>query len=84
MNKIYNTKDDIWQVSVESRLQGWQICVSRWTGDDFETFSDCYAIAESLHEAITDALTETGFWDWDSADYQAEQWGIFAPEYADN
>lgn len=82
MSKIYKTKDDIWQVSVESRLQGSQVQVSFWNSEesDFAVLYDCYVIAESLYEAITNALIETGFWDWDSADNQAEQWGISAPD----
>lgn len=79
MSKIYNTPDDLWQVSVDNRLQGWQVQVSFWNGDDFEIRYDAYAICESLHEAVIDAMMASGI-DWEIADYQTAEWGITPPQ----
>lgn len=79
MSKIYNTPDDVWQITVDDRLQGWQVQISFWDGDDFETRYDAYAICESLHEAITDAMATVGI-DWELADFYAAEWGITPPE----
>jgi hypothetical protein len=79
---IYNTKDDAWQVVVDNRLQGHQITVSFWNGDDFETRYDAYVIADSLYEGITDALQIAGM-DWDTAEFQVNEWGITRPDDGD-
>ncbi len=75
---IYNTTDDAWQVSVDNRLQGWQVQVSAWDGENFDVRYDRYAICESLNEAVIDALTASGM-DWETADWQTAEWGILAP-----
>jgi hypothetical protein len=75
---IYSTKDDSWQVSIDPRVEGLGVQVSFWNGDDFDIYYEKFVIAESWYEAITDALCESG-WDWDTADYQATEWGITPP-----
>jgi hypothetical protein len=75
---IYSTKSDDWQVSVNPRPQGLDVQVSFWDGDNFQVRYEKFVIAESWYEAITDALTQSG-WGWDTADYQVSQWGIFPP-----
>jgi hypothetical protein len=76
---IYSTPSHYWQMTVDNRLQGWQIQVSHWTGDDFDTLYDAYAIVESVFEGAFTALSEAGF-DEDSIEYQLAEWGIFMPE----
>lgn len=78
MFKTYNTANDAFQMTVEDRLQGWQVQVSYWNGEDFETRYDRYAIAESLWEACFTALCEAGF-DSETADWQLAEWEIFPP-----
>ena len=75
---IYNSTDDLYQVSVDNRLQGWQVQVSFWNGEDFETRYDAYAICESLHEAVIDAMMEAGII-WELAENYAADWGITPP-----
>jgi hypothetical protein len=76
---IYKDATNDWQLSVENRLQGWQIQVWRWTGDDFDTLYDAYAIVESLFEGAYTALSEAGF-DEDSIEWQLAEWGILMPD----
>jgi hypothetical protein len=75
---IYSTPKNEWQVSVDTRPNGLDVQVSYWDGEDFQVRYEMFVIAESLYEAITDALVESG-WGWDTADYQVTQWGITPP-----
>lgn len=76
---IYTTPNDVWQMTVDNRLQGWQVEVSYWTGEEFVSQYDRYVIAESLFEATYGALADASF-DEDSIEWQLAEWGIFAPE----
>lgn len=76
---IYTARDDRYQVAVDSRLQGWQVQVSFWNGEDFEIRQDGYIIADSLYEAVSDSLVQAGL-DWELADSYANDWGITAPD----
>jgi hypothetical protein len=76
---IYSTKDDNWQVSIDTRPNGLDVQVSYWDGEDFITRYDKFVIAESRFEAITDALLEAGFGEWASVEDQATEWGIIPP-----
>ena len=78
MTKIYNTANDAFQMTVEPRLQGWQVQVSYWNGNDFEIRYDRYAICESVFEACSGALMDSGF-DWEDAEWQLAEWEIFPP-----
>jgi hypothetical protein len=80
----YSTKDDNWQISIDTRPNGLDVQVSYWNGEDFITQYDKFVIAESRFEAITDALLESGFGDWESVEDQVNQWGIIAPDEDDN
>jgi hypothetical protein len=80
---IYKTKDDTYQVSVNPRPNGLEVQVSFWDGEDFIIKYEEFVIAESWYEAITDALVESGF-DWETADRQANQWGITLPDIEEN
>jgi hypothetical protein len=77
---IYTAKNDNWQASVDTRPNGLDVQVSYWDGEDFITRYDKFVVAESLFEAITDALLESGFGDWASVEEQATQWGITPPD----
>jgi hypothetical protein len=79
MTQIYTAQNDIIQLTIDDRLQGWQIHVSRWDGDYFVTLFDRYMIYENLREAVTDALG-VAVCDWDEAEAIADDWGIFAPD----
>lgn len=74
----YLTPNDKWQVYVDNRLQGWQVQVSVWTGEEFDVRYDAYVIADSLYEAVTGALTASGM-DWETADWHCAEWGIEMP-----
>jgi hypothetical protein len=76
---IYSTKDDNWQVSIDTRANGLDVQVSYWNGEDFITRYDKFVIAENRFEAITDALLEAGFGEWASVEDQATEWGITPP-----
>jgi hypothetical protein len=76
---IYTAENDTWQMTVDNRLQGWQVEVSKWTGEHFHVRYDVYVIAESLFEATFDALIEAGFPE-NNTEYQLAEWGIFMPE----
>ena len=76
---IKTTPSHDWQLTVEPRLQGWQIQVSHWTGNDFETLYDAYAIVESVFEGAWTALAEAGY-EEDFIEWQLGEWGIFMPE----
>jgi hypothetical protein len=76
---IYTTKDDNWQVSIDTRPNGLDVQVSHWDGENFITRYEKFVIAESRFEAITDALLESGFGDWASVEDQATEWGITPP-----
>ena len=75
----YTTFKDSWQLSVENRSQGWQLEVSRWTGEDFETLYAAYCIAESFFEAAFGALAKAGYPE-DFIEWQLTEWEIFSPE----
>ena len=75
---IYTTENSTYQVSVNPRPQGLEVQVSFWDGEDFQVKYEQFVIAESWYEAITDALVQSGF-DWDTADYQVNKWGITPP-----
>lgn len=79
MFAIHTTPDSTWQLTVESRLQGWQIQVSKWDGENFLTLYDAYAIVESVFEGAWIALSEAGFPEND-IEWQLAEWDIFAPE----
>jgi hypothetical protein len=82
---IYTTKDDNWQVSIDTRPNGLDVQVSYWDGEDFITRYDSFVIAESRFEAITDALLASGFGEWARVEDQATEWGITPPnEEEDN
>ena len=76
---IFSTKDDNWQVSIDTRPNGLDVQVSYWDGEDFITRYDKFIVAESRFEAITDALLEAGFGEWASVEDQATEWGITPP-----
>lgn len=76
---IYSTKNNDWQVSVDTKPNGLDVQVSFWDGEDFIVKYDFFVIAESSFEAITDALLASGFGEWDAVQEQAEKWGIFPP-----
>lgn len=75
---IYTTSDDALQVTTESRLQGWQVQVSKWTGENFDVLYDRYAIVENYWEAVIGGLIESGI-EAEEADWQMAEWGIFPP-----
>ena len=79
---ILKTKDDVWQVSVDKRVTGLDVQVSFWDGENFQTPYKMFVIADSWFEAITDALTESG-WDWVEAQEQVNDWGITPPDDED-
>ncbi len=76
---VYTTANDTWQMTVDNRLQGWGVEVSKWTGEDFDVRYDLYVIADNLFEATFDALITAGFPE-NNAEYQLAEWGIFMPE----
>jgi hypothetical protein len=76
---IYLAKNDTWQVVIDPRPQGLETQVSFWNGEDFIVKYDKFVIAESWYEAITGALIESG-WNWETADYQVNEWGISPPD----
>jgi hypothetical protein len=80
----YTTKDDNWQVSIDTRPNGLDILVSCWDGEDFITRYNKFVIAESLFEAMTDALLESGFGEWATVENQVNKWGITPPDEEDN
>lgn len=75
----YKDASNDWQLHVDNRLQGWQIQVWRWTGDDFDTLYDAYAIVEGLFEGAYTALSEAGYPE-DFIESQLGDWGIFMPD----
>lgn len=75
---IKTTPTSDWQLTVERRLQGWQIQVSFWNGDDFITKYDAYVIAESVFEGAYTALAKAGY--PDDIEWQLAEWGIFMPD----
>ena len=78
---IYTTENSDWQVSIDPRpIQGLGVQVSFWDGDDFQVRYEQFVIADSWYEAITDALVQSGYGDWETADYQVSQCGIFPPD----
>jgi hypothetical protein len=79
---ILKTKDDVWQVSIDNRISGLDVQVSFWDGENFHTPYKMFVIADSWFEAITDALTESG-WDWVVAQEQVNDWGITPPDDED-
>lgn len=79
MSKIYTSKDDLWQMCVDNRLQGWQVEVSFWNGSDFDLKTHAYIIADSLFEATFGALADANF-DENSIEWQLAEWGIFMPD----
>ncbi len=76
---IYTTKNSIWQMTVDNRLQGWQVCVSYWTGEEFVTQYDRYVIADNLFEATFGALADSSYPE-DRIESRLAEWGIFMPE----
>lgn len=74
---IYLTPNDKVQVYVDNRLQGWQVQVSFWTGEEFDVRYDSYVIADSLYEAVTGALTASGM-GWEEADWHCAEWEIIS------
>jgi hypothetical protein len=80
---ILKTKNDVWQVSLDNRISGLDLQVSFWDGEDFIIKYEQFVIADSWYEAITDALVQSGF-DWETADYQANKWGITPPNDEDD
>lgn len=59
-------------------VDGVQVNVSTWDGDDYVTVYDTRVIADSLYEAVTGALCAAGV-EWEQADYLVTSWGILAP-----
>jgi hypothetical protein len=65
-------------------VQGWSVTITKWhpdcdCDDDYEVLYDRNVIADSLYEAVTDALCEVGV-DFEVADVMAAEWDIFPPD----
>lgn len=79
MSKIYTSPNGIWQMTVDNRLQGWQVEVSYWTGEDFVTQYDAYVITDNLFEATYGALADSSFPE-NRIESRLAEWGIFMPD----
>lgn len=81
---IYEMIDD-YVLGVDNfGVQGWTVTITKWYEDcdcdeEYEVLYDRNVIADSLYEAVTDALCEIGV-DFELADSMATEWGILAPE----
>lgn len=77
---IYTTDNDTLQVAVHHYpIDGAQIIVSKWDGEDFITLYDSRVIADSLWEGVIGALVEALGIDSHEADFMCAEWGIYAP-----
>ena len=81
---IYEPIDDYVLAVDTFGVQGWTVTITKWYEDcdcdeEYEILYDRNVIADSLYEAVTDALCEVGV-DFEVADSMATEWGIFAPE----
>jgi hypothetical protein len=85
---IYDSIDD-YVLNVDAfGVQGWTVTITKWYEDcdcdeEYEVLYDRNVIADSLYEAVTDALCEVGV-DFEVADAMATEWEIFAPEDEDD
>jgi hypothetical protein len=80
-DNIYTAQNDTLQVAVHRYpVDGVQVTVSIWNGNDFVTKFDKRVIADSLWEAMGSAMTQGLDIEWEQADYQLAEWGIFPPE----
>jgi hypothetical protein len=81
---VYDSIDD-YVLNVDAfGVQGWTVTITKWYEDcdcdeEYEVLYDRNVIADSLYEAVTDALCEIGV-DFELADSMATEWGILAPE----
>ena len=84
-DNIYTANNDSLQVAVHHYpVDGVQVTVSIWNGDDFVTKFDKRVIADSLWEAMGSAMTQGLDIEWEQADAQLADWGIFPPDDDEN
>ena len=75
--KSYTTKNDTNQVSVEQYpVDGFQLELSHWTGEEFEVLFNKRMIFYTLYEAVLQAFVETTDVDYWKAMEYADQMGI--------
>lgn len=75
------SKNDTLQVTVQQYfVDGVQVTVSIWDGEDFVTKFDKRVIADSLWEAMGTAMVQGLDIEWEQADAQLADWDIFPPE----
>ena len=80
---IYKTDDDNLQVTVDwYPVDGAQVIVSHWDGEDFVTRYDKRVIADNARETVATALVGAGF-RWIYADMLCDEWGIEYPDDED-
>lgn len=79
----YKTEDDNVIVNVTFyRVDGFRAWVMVWDDNNhaYCTTFDSRVIADSFWEGMGSALTEALDIDWEQADAQLAEWGIYAPE----
>lgn len=82
--KNYTADSDNLQVSIHYYpTDGVQVTVSIWNGNDFVTKFDKRVIADSLWEAVGDALTQGLDVEWDKVEGYLTEWEITPPEDED-
>ena len=75
------SKNDTLQVTVQQYpVDGVQVTVSIWDGEDFITKFDKRVIADSLWEAMGTAMVQGLDIEWEQADAQLADWEVFPPE----
>lgn len=85
---IYEPIDDYILTVDNFGVQGWSITITKLYEDcdcdeEYEVLYDRNVIADSLYEAVTDALCYVGV-DFEIADAMANEWKIFTPEKDDD
>ena len=80
----YTAQGNNLQVSVHHYpMDGVQVTVSIWDGNDFITKFDKRVIADSLWEAMGSALTQGLDIEWEQAESYLADWDITPPEDED-
>jgi len=79
---IYTANNDTLLVAVHHYpVDGVQVTVSIWDEQESSYYEpyDKRVIADSLWESVCCALVESYDLDWEQADSQCAEWGIYAP-----
>lgn len=73
---IYTSRNDTFQASIHHYpVDGFQLELSHWDGEEFNTLFDKRMVMYTVYEAILEAFTQNGVDYWKAQEY-AEQMGI--------